>query len=101
MSNIYYAKRGNKIVRIDDNAIEKYKGAGYIITDMNGKLVTAGTPRGVNQLTSAYAKLTAENEALKAQVASLQAQLDVLKKASEAPVAEAHKKSRSKKTTEE
>ena len=101
MSNIYYAKRGNKIVRIDDNAIEKYKGAGYIITDMNGKLVTAGTPRGVNQITSAYAKLTAENEALKAQGASLQAQLDVLKKASESPVAEAPKKSRSKKTTEE
>ena len=108
MSNIYYARRGNKIVRIDDNTIEKYKGAGYVITDMNGKLVTAGTPRGVTQLTSAYNKLTAENESLKAEneslkeeISSLQAQIEVLKKVSEETRTEAPKRARSKKTTEE
>lgn len=79
MNNIYYAKRGNKIVRIDENGIEKYKGAGYVITDAQGNLITAGTPRSMNQLTSAYTKLTSEVEALKAENEALKGENEKLK----------------------
>lgn len=105
MGNIYYAKRGNKIVRIDENAVDKYKGAGYIITDMNGKVVTQGTPRGVNQLTSAYTKLSSEVESLKAENARIRSENIKLKeeldKFKSMPISDTPKQTRKRKQTTE
>lgn len=73
MSNTYYAKRANKIIAIPEESIEKYKGAGYTITDASGSLVTSGTPHGA-QLVAAYTKLQGEVDNLKAQIERLTAE---------------------------
>lgn len=105
MSNIYYAKRGNKIVRIDEDCIEKYKGAGYVITDMNGKVITTGTPRGVTQLTSAYTKLSNEVESLKAENATLKSEnarlMKELDKFKSMPISDTPKQTRKRKQVTE
>lgn len=79
MSNTYSARRGNKIVRIDEDCIEKYKAAGYTITDANGSVIASGTPHNVNQLSSAYEKLTNDVKQLTEQVNKLTAQLNSAK----------------------
>lgn len=80
MGNTLFARRGNKIVRIDESAVTKYKAAGYTISDKDGKVVATGTPHNVNQLASAYAKATDEIKSLKSQVEDLKAKNSALTK---------------------
>lgn len=105
MNNTYIAKRGNKIVRIDEDSIERYKGAGYIITDASGKVVTAGTPHNMNQLSSAYQKLTGEVEAYKAEIEKLKNEnaklLAEINKFKSAPISEPQKQTRRRKQSSE
>lgn len=103
MNNPYIAKRGNKIVRIDENSIERYKGAGYIITDESGKVVTVGTPHNMNQLSSAYQKLAGEVETYKAEIERLKNEnaklLAEINKFKSAPISEPQKQTRKRKQT--
>ena len=75
----YYAKRGNKILRIGEDNIERYLGQGYNITDANGNIVKKGTPRDANLLSAEYKAQAEENERLKAEIARLMAELGAVK----------------------
>lgn len=99
----YYAKRGNKVLKITEDGVERYKGQGYTITDENGNVVTKGTPIDSAQLAVAYAKqaetikaLEAENAVLKKELESVKAELGKAKKAEPAEP----KPTRKRKTTE-
>ena len=74
MGNTLFARRGNKIVRIDESAVAKYKAAGYTISDKDGNVVATGTPHNVNQLSTAYNRLAEEAKALRAELDKLKAE---------------------------
>lgn len=80
MEATFYARRGNKLLRINESAIDRYLGQGYTITDASGKVVGKGTPRDTNQLTAEFKKQRDENEKLVAEVAKLKAELEQAKK---------------------
>lgn len=89
----FFARKANKILRISEDAIDRYMAQGYNITDEQGNLVKKGTPRDVNQLSAEYKKqeeelksLSAENAMLKAEIKSLKAEL--IKVKTEAPALE-------------
>ena len=75
----FYAKRANKVLRINDDAVERYLNQGYTITDMQGKVIRKGTPRDNIQLTAEYQKQSVEIETLKAKISSLNEALDKAK----------------------
>ena len=84
----FYAKKANKVLKISEDAIERYHNQGYNITDVQGNLVKKGTPNDNIQLTAAYKKqeeeiknLTAENATLKAEVKALKAEIEKFKSA--------------------
>ena len=79
MSNIYYAKRGNKILRISEETFEKYVSQGYTITDSNGAIIEKGTPRDTNLLTAEVKGQQAEIENLVNENKGLKAELDKVK----------------------
>lgn len=102
----YLARRANKILKIDENAVDRYLAQGYTITDVQGNLVKKGTPRDTIQLTAEYKKqeeeiagLKSENEALKAEVKALKAELTKIK--SETPVSVEPKTTRKRKQATE
>ena len=101
----FYAKRGNKVLKITEDGVERYLGQGYTITDVNGNIVKRGTPTDSTQLAVAYAKqeetikaLQAENAVLKKELESVKAELGKAKKAE--PVEAEPKPTRKRKTTE-
>lgn len=61
----YYARRGNKLLKISEDYIERYLGQGYSITDMSGNLIKKGVPHDANALTAEVKKQDAEIEGLK------------------------------------
>lgn len=75
----FYAKRANKVLRINDDAVERYLNQGYTITDMQGKVIGKGTPRDNIQLTAEYKKQSVEIETLKAENAKLREEVTALK----------------------
>ena len=75
MGNIYYARRGNKILKIGEDHIDRYLSQGYTITDANGKVFKKGVPHDANLLTAEVKKQTEEIESLKAENARLTAEL--------------------------
>ena len=100
----FYAKKANKILRIDEGAIERYLNQGYNITDMQGNLIKKGTPIDTTQLSAEFRKqeaeiasLKTENANLKAEVKSLKAELIKIK--SETPVSAEPKQTRKRKQT--
>lgn len=84
----FYARKANKLLKINEDAIDRYLGQGYSITDLQGNLVKKGTPHDTIQLTAEYkkqeeeiVKLKAENESLKTKVKALQDELNKFKSA--------------------
>ena len=66
------AQKGNKILRISEDAIEKYLGMGYSIVDADGTVLKKAVPTDNNQLKLEYTQLTSEIESLKATISSLE-----------------------------
>lgn len=98
----FYARKANKILKISEDAVERYLSYGYNITDEQGNIIKKGTPHNTNQLTAEYKKqeteivnLKAENDALKAEVKALKTEL--IKFKSETPVTSEPKQTRKRK----
>lgn len=77
---MFYAERGNRVVSIKEEAIQRYSEQGYVITDDNGNIIKNTVPVDVPNLKKAYVEqsakiksLEAENENLKMQIAELTA----------------------------
>ena len=66
------AQKGNKILRISEDAIEKYLGMGYNIIGADGAVVKKAVPSDNNQLTLEYKKSVEEIQNLKLEIASLE-----------------------------
>ena len=66
------AQKGNKILRISEDAIEKYLGMGYNIVGADGAVLQKAVPSDNNQLKLEYNKLTEEIESLKATIKTLE-----------------------------
>lgn len=104
----FYAKKANKVLKISEDAIERYHNQGYNITDVQGNLVKKGTPSDNIQLTAAYKKqeeeiknLTAENATLKAEVKALKAEIEKFKSAPISAEPKTTRKRKSEPKTEE
>ena len=107
-----YAERGNKVVSITEEAIQRYVEQGFKIKNDAGAVIKATVPVDIPNLKKAYVEhtrkieaLEAENASLKQQIAELQSKPAKAVKA-EAPAEEAEAvvekpKRASKKTTEE
>lgn len=67
------AQKGNKILRISEDSIEKYLGMGYNIVGSDGAVLKKAVPSDNNQLKLEYSQLTNEVASLKATVESLEA----------------------------
>lgn len=66
------AQKGNKILRISEDAIEKYLGMGYNIVGSDGAVLQKAVPSDNNQLKLEYTQLTEEIKSLKATLQSLE-----------------------------
>ena len=88
-----YATRGNRMIQINENSIQKYVEQGYNIVDNRGGVLQNAVPTDVNVLKQSYSQHMDEIARLKAKVAecenkiaSLEAEL--AKKASKSAKAE-------------
>ena len=102
----FYAKRANKVLKISEDAVDRYLAQGYTITDLKGNVIKQGTPRDVAQLTGAYKKQVDEIEQLKAKNAALVAEVKALKEElvkvkSETPASAEPKTTRKRKQVDE
>lgn len=75
----YYATRGNKVLKINEDAVARYLGQGYTITDEGGKVVKKGTPQDTNLLAAEFKKQEAELASLKDENTKLKAELKAAK----------------------
>ena len=66
------AQKGNKILRISEDAIEKYLGMGYNIIGADGAVLQKAVPSDNNQLKLEYTQSVQEIENLKLEIASLE-----------------------------
>lgn len=64
----FYARRGNKILKISEDYVDRYLGQGYSITDMNGNLIKKGVPHDTNALTAEVSRQNEEIEKLKGEL---------------------------------
>ena len=65
------AQKGNKILRISEDAVQRYLNMGYNIVGADGIVLEKAIPADNNQLKLEYTKLTAEIESLKETIESL------------------------------
>ena len=68
-----YAERGNKVITIREDAIEKYVQQGYIIKDESGVVLRETIPTDVPNLRKAYIEHKKEIESLRQQIEELKA----------------------------
>lgn len=73
------AQKGNKILRISEDAIERYLGMGYNIIGADGAVLQKAVPSDNNQLKLEYSQNLREIETLKAEIESLKSQNKLLK----------------------
>ena len=76
-----YAERGNRVISIKEESIDKYVNQGYLIYDEAGTIIKDTVPNDVAKLKKAYIEHKAEIDSLKAEIEKLNAQIDVLTKA--------------------
>ena len=97
---MFYAERGNKVVSINEESIQKYAEQGYTILNEAGAVVKSTVPVDIPNLKKSYVEqsekiktLETENATLKQQIADLQAALAVksakVEKTEKAEVADA------------
>ena len=65
------AQKGNKILRISEDAIERYLGMGYSIIGADGAVLRKAVPTDNNQLKLEYTQSVKEIESLKEEIESL------------------------------
>ena len=73
------AQKGNKILRISEDAIERYLGMGYNIVGSDGAVLQKAVPSDNNQLKLEYSQNIREIENLKAEINRLTEQNMLLK----------------------
>ena len=85
-----YAEKGNRVIQIGDNEVQKYAEQGYKIIDEWGKVIVDSVPTDVPTLRTAYKqqqseikKLTEEIQRLKQENGDLLKALSVTKKTKE------------------
>ena len=66
------AQKGNKILRISEDSVQKYLSMGYNIVGFDGTVLQKAVPSDNNQLKLEYAKLSEEVDSLKATIQSLE-----------------------------
>mgnify|MGYP003418259986 CR=1 FL=1 len=64
-------RKGNKILSVSDDAVERYIKMGYSVIDSNGEIITKAIPVDNNQLKLEYTRMSEEIEKLKAENKSL------------------------------
>ena len=72
------AQKGNKILRISEDAVEKYLGMGYNIIGSDGTVLKKAVPSDNNQLKLEYSQNVKEIESLKAEVIALNEKVALL-----------------------
>lgn len=70
-----YAERGNKVVSISEDAVQRYVEQGFTIKNASGEVIKDCVPTDMAALKKAYADDRAEIKALKEEIAKLKAQL--------------------------
>ena len=76
-----FAERGNKVIAIKEDSIQKYVEQGYMITDGNGTVLKDTVPTDIPNLKKAFVEHKKEIESLKAENEDLKAQIEELKEA--------------------
>ena len=71
-------RKGNKILTVADDAVERYINQGYSVIDETGAIVTKAIPVGNNQLKAEYIRMSETIESLKAEIKELKASNDYL-----------------------
>jgi len=71
-----YAQKDNRVVKIDEESIERYANQGYKIVDDKGAVIRETIPADVPNLQRAYREHTKEIAELKAEVDALKAELE-------------------------
>lgn len=66
------AQKGNKILKISEDSVQKYLSMGYNIVGFDGTVLQKAVPSDNNQLKLEYAKLNEEVDSLKATIQSLE-----------------------------
>lgn len=74
------AQKGNKILRISEDAVERYLGMGYNIIGADGAVLKKAVPSDNNQLKLEYSQNIREIENLKAEINRLAEQNALLKR---------------------
>ena len=64
-------RKGNKILKVSDDAVERYLKMGYNVLNGSGEVVTKAVPVDVNQLKLEYSRMSNEIEGLKGQIEQL------------------------------
>lgn len=101
---MYQAIRGNVIINIFEQDIEKYLNLGYNITDMNGKLMYEAVPNDTTTLKRAFERHKKQIKLQQTQIEQLQAEVKELtaklndKQAIVEPAVETEKPKRVRKT---
>lgn len=65
-------RKGNKILKVSDDAVDRYLKMGYSVLNASGEVVTQAVPVDVNQLKLGYTKLSDEVIELKDKIKSLE-----------------------------
>lgn len=76
-------RKGNKILKVSDDAVERYLKMGYSVLNGSGEVVTKAVPVDVNQLKLEYAGMSKEIDSLKGQIEQLKAENIELTKAND------------------
>lgn len=66
-------ERGNVVLRVSDDQIERYLNLGYRQTDGKGNIIKDTIPTDINTLKKAYTENKATIEKLEAEIAQLKA----------------------------
>lgn len=82
---MFYAERGNRVVSIKEEAIQRYSEMGYVITDDNGNIIRNTVPVDIPNLKKAYVEQSAQIKSLEAENASLKMQIAELTKVQQKP----------------
>lgn len=64
-------RKGNKILVVSEDAVERYINMGYSVINDKGEIVTKATPVDTTQLKCEYTRMSEEISKLKDEIASL------------------------------
>ena len=75
-----YAERGNKVVSIREEAIQRYVEQGYTIKDETGAVIKATVPVDIPNLKKSYVEQMQKIDSLQSENAYLKSEIENLKK---------------------